>query len=99
MFDKLSGNLIAELYWFFYSGVQFSCYEVFQSYSTNLVSSSFTSGALSASVTTLVTYPFDILRTRFVYQADQKYYNHIATSFYRIVKSEGFTGLYKVSSN
>lgn len=91
-----SGNLTAEVYWFLYTGVQFSVYEAFQSYSNNLVNSSFASGALSASITTLVTYPFDILRTRFVYQADKKYYNHIITGLYTIGKKEGITGLYKV---
>lgn len=36
------------------------------------------------------------MRTRFVYQAEKKYYNHIATGLYKIGKTEGFLGLYKV---
>lgn len=92
-----SGNLTAEIYWFLYTGIQFSSYEAIQSYSNNIVHSSFLAGALSSSFTTLVTYPFDIMRTRFVYQADQKYYTHIASGMYSIGKTEGITGLYRVS--
>ena len=39
------------------------------------------------------------MRTRFVYQAEKKYYNHIATGLYKIGKTEGFLGLYKVIRN
>lgn len=90
-----SGNLTAELYWFLYSGVQFSAYEAMQKVSSTRVGSSFTSGAVAASVATLFTYPFDIMRTRFVYQADTKLYNHIITGITTIVKKEGVGGLYK----
>ena len=90
-----SGNMTAEIYWFLYSGVQFSCYELFQYYNSNLVKSSFSSGALSSAVTTLVTYPFDIMRTRFVYQGNDKFYKHIATGIASIVRDEGLVGLYK----
>ena len=97
MYFIVSGNLTAEIYWFLYTGIQFSSYEAIQSYSNNIVNSSFLAGAISSSFTTLVTYPFDIMRTRFVYQADQKYYKHIVSGMYNIGKTEGVTGLYKVS--
>ena len=90
-----SGNLTAEIYWFLYSGVQFSAYEAMQRVSSTRVGSSFTAGAVSASVATLFTYPFDIMRTRFIYQADTKLYNHIFTGISAIVRKEGFGGLYK----
>lgn len=92
---SISGNLTAEIYWFLYSGVQFSCYEFLQLHHSNLVSSSFSSGAISSAVTTLVTYPFDILRTRFVYQGKDMYYKHILTGFASIIRDEGVLGIYK----
>ena len=63
----------------------------------NTVHSSFISGALSASITTLVTYPCDLLRTRFVYQGNERLYRHIISGTHSIIQSEGFFGLYKVS--
>jgi mitochondrial thiamine pyrophosphate carrier 1 len=92
-----SGNLIAEIYWFLYSGVQFASYEAVQELAGNTVHSSFISGALSASITTLVTYPCDLLRTRFVYQGNERLYRHIISGTHSIIQSEGFFGLYKVS--
>ena len=62
----------------------------------HLPGSSFISGAVSACLTTLCTYPCDIMRTRFVYQGENKMYNHILTGMYTIAKKEGFSGLYKV---
>ena len=92
-----SGNLIAEIYWFLYSGVQFASYEAVQELAGNTVHSSFISGALSASITTLLTYPCDLLRTRFVYQGNERLYRHIVSGTHSIIQSEGFLGLYKVS--
>ena len=66
-----------------------------QKMSTTRVGSSFTSGAVSASVATLFTYPFDIMRTRLIYQADTKIYSHIFTGISTIVRKEGLGGLYK----
>ena len=62
----------------------------------NLPGSSFISGAVSAGLTTLCTYPCDIMRTRFVYQGENKMYSHILSGMYTNAKKEGFTGLYKV---
>ena len=92
-----SGNLIAEIYWFLYSGVQFASYEAVQELAGNSFHSSFLSGALSASITTLVTYPCDLLRTRFVFQGNERLYRHIVSGTHSIIQSEGFFGLYKVS--
>lgn len=93
-----SGNLIAEIYWFLYSGVQFASYEAVQELAGNTVHSSFVSGALSASITTLFTYPCDLLRTRFVYQGNERLYRHIVSGVHSIIHNEGFLGLYKVYS-
>ena len=95
---SFSGNLTAELYWFLYSGFQFAFYEHVHNITKNLPGSSFISGAVSAGLTTLCTYPCDIMRTRFVYQGEDKMYRHILSGMYTIAKKEGFTGLYKVSA-
>lgn len=92
-----SGNLTAEIYWFLYSGVQFSAYEAMQRVSSTRVGSSFTAGAVSASVATLFTYPFDIMRTRFIYQADTKLYNHIFTGFCDCEEGRGSVDCTRVS--
>ena len=92
-----SGNMTAEVYWFLYSGVQFASYEAVQRLLNSGVSSSFASGAISAAVATLFTYPCDLMRTRFVYQGNEKVYRHILSGMYSIARSEGVRGLYNVS--
>lgn len=94
-----SGNMTAEVYWFLYSGVQFASYEAVQRLLNSGVSSSFASGAISAAVATLFTYPCDLMRTRFVYQGNEKVYRHILSGMYSISRSEGVRGLYNVSDD
>ena len=91
--------MTAEVYWFLYSGVQFASYEVAQRLLNNGVSSSFASGAISAAVATLFTYPCDLMRTRFVYQGNQKIYRHILSGMYTIARNDGVRGLYNVSGD
>lgn len=81
------GNLTAELLYIVYGGVQFSVFHTYKSYFLNLQNGnqpldkraielsplySFIGGALSSSTATVVSYPLDVLRTRFVSQGEPK---------------------------
>lgn len=59
---------------------------------------SFIAGSSSACVATTLTYPFDLLRTRFAIQAtpgNPKVYKSLFRAFSQIYQNEGFTGFYR----
>jgi solute carrier family 25 thiamine pyrophosphate transporter 19 len=53
------------------------------------------SGAFAGFGATAATYPFDLMRTRFAMQGNDKVYTSLAGAFASVVKSEGFSGLYR----
>ena len=54
----------------------------------------FIAGAIAGAVATTVTYPFDLLRTRFAAQSKDKFYTSVIDSVRKIIKAEGSRGLY-----
>ncbi|KAJ3273429.1 mitochondrial thiamine pyrophosphate transporter, partial [Terramyces sp. JEL0728] len=55
----------------------------------------FTSGAASGITATLITFPFDLLRTRFAVQGNMTIYNSIYGAVVDIHKLEGYRGFYR----
>lgn len=56
---------------------------------------SFISGAAAGTAATTVTYPLDLLRTRFAAQGNTKVYQGFFSSLHEIASTEGFTGFYR----
>lgn len=56
---------------------------------------SFTSGAAAGLVATTVTYPLDLLRTRFAAQGTERVYDGLVASVREITRNEGFTGFFR----
>ena len=56
---------------------------------------SFISGAAAGAVSTAVTYPLDLLRTRFAAQGKTRVYRSFLSSFAEIARSEGISGFYQ----
>ncbi|CAH1761205.1 23808_t:CDS:2 [Entrophospora sp. SA101] len=104
------GNLSAEFLYLSYGSIQFLTYQkihnLFLNYEKNNSSSlsvllsnktlqSFIAGGICGSTATFLTYPFDILRTRFAAQGETKLYNGIMDAIRQIHSQEGFKGFYK----
>ncbi|KAF8467724.1 mitochondrial carrier domain-containing protein [Kalaharituber pfeilii] len=95
------GNIPAELLYLTYGASQFLAFRQV----TRLVSASgldvpdpaknFAGGAVAGSVATTVTYPFDLLRTRFASQGTQKIYKSLLGSVQHIYKHEGPKGFFR----
>lgn len=96
------GNMSAQYLYIAYSATQFFSYqqitEALGSLSTtsSLPLRSFISGASAGFIATALTYPLDLLRTKFVAQDDsKKIYLGVRQALGLVVKREGFGGLYK----
>nr|CAG8451597.1 5283_t:CDS:2 [Entrophospora candida]CAG8522348.1 4670_t:CDS:2 [Entrophospora candida] len=104
------GNISAEFLYLSYGSIQFLTYQkihnLFLNYEKNNSSSlsvllsnktlqSFIAGGICGSTATFLTYPFDILRTRFAAQGETKLYNGIMDAIRQIHSQEGFKGFYK----
>lgn len=95
------GNIPAELLYVCYGGVQFASYRsISQLQATlpyRLPSSveSFISGAGAGAVATTVTYPLDLLRTRFAAQGTEKIYASLLSSIRDIARDEGARGFFQ----
>ncbi|KAJ9086484.1 mitochondrial thiamine pyrophosphate transporter, variant 2 [Entomophthora muscae] len=96
------GNLSAEYLYIAYSATQFFSYRQINDAleSSEIVQNSsirsFLSGASAGLVATSITYPLDLLRTKFVAQDDKnKLYTGIKQSIDLVIKREGLVGLYK----
>ncbi|MCJ1348233.1 mitochondrial thiamine pyrophosphate transporter [Peltigera leucophlebia] len=93
------GNIPAELLYITYGSIQFSIYR----FSTQILSplslptsaESFISGAVAGAVATTLTYPFDLLRTRFAAQGPDKVYVSLRSSILTIARDEGFVGFFQ----
>lgn len=56
---------------------------------------SFISGAVAGTAATTVTYPFDLLRTRFAAQGTERVYDGILASLREITTTEGYGGFFR----
>jgi solute carrier family 25 (mitochondrial thiamine pyrophosphate transporter), member 19 len=95
------GNIPAEVMYVAYGGVQFTAYRSItqmQSFlPTRLPPSaeSFVSGAGAGAVATTVTYPLDLLRTRFAAQGTERIYTGLLGSLQDIGRHEGPKGFFR----
>lgn len=103
------GNLSALILYFTFGGIQFWSFHSLdgaekEGQTTGIAafysmfpkpSHTFVSGALAGSCATVVTYPFDLLRTRFAVQGNVKIYHSIAGALKGILKKEGVRGFYR----
>jgi len=95
------GNIPAELLYVCYGGVQFTCYRGITELQAQLPrrlppsAESFVSGAGAGAAATAVTYPLDLLRTRFAAQGTDRIYRGLLSSVKDIVQHEGPTGFFR----
>ncbi|PHH61276.1 hypothetical protein CDD81_506 [Ophiocordyceps australis] len=96
------GNVPAELMYVCYAAVQFTTYRsatlfLQTALPTKLpdAAESFVAGAASGAVATGVTYPLDLLRTRFAAQGTDRIYSSLIGAFRDIGRDEGFGGFFR----
>lgn len=98
------GNLPAIILYFTYGGIQFYSFSSFQKmakshqYLYEYIQPryyTFVNGALAGCVSTTFTYPFDLLRTRFAAQGNDKLYSSMHHAMIDIFKKEGLQGFYR----
>lgn len=99
-----NGNLLAELLYIGYVGVQFGSYSFFhdsllaaipqENRKTSQTHVSFLSGGLAALSAISLTYPLDLLRTRFAAQAHPRTYHTIPQAVSLIHQTDGVKGFY-----
>ena len=95
------GNIPAELLYVCYGGVQFTSYRALSQLQAELPYrlpssvESFISGAGAGAFATAVTYPLDLLRTRFAAQGTDKIYKSLIASVTDIARDEGPRGLFQ----
>jgi solute carrier family 25 thiamine pyrophosphate transporter 19 len=97
------GNIPAELLYLTYGSVQFSAYTSISQlletipapYTLPNSATSFISGAAAGAAATTVTYPLDLLRTRFAAQGNDRVYTSIFASLRSIAQHEGPRGFFR----
>ncbi|EEU47788.1 uncharacterized protein NECHADRAFT_74717 [Fusarium vanettenii 77-13-4] len=96
------GNVPAELLYVCYGAVQFTTYRsttVFlqTAFPTRLpdAAESFIAGAASGAAATGVTYPLDLLRTRFAAQGRHRIYRSLRSAIWDIQRDEGWRGFFR----
>ncbi|KAK5940561.1 mitochondrial thiamine pyrophosphate transporter [Knufia obscura] len=95
------GNIPAELLYICYGGSQFVAYRTVSQLLSTLPkrlppsAESFVSGATAGAAATTVTYPLDLLRTRFAAQGTEKVYEGIIASLRDISRNEGVRGFFR----
>jgi solute carrier family 25 thiamine pyrophosphate transporter 19 len=97
------GNIPAELLYLTYGSVQFSTYTSISQlletipapYTLPNSATSFISGAAAGAAATTVTYPLDLLRTRFAAQGNDRVYTSIFASVRSIAQHEGPRGFFR----
>jgi solute carrier family 25 (mitochondrial thiamine pyrophosphate transporter), member 19 len=95
------GNIPAEVMYVTYGGIQFTTYRTI-SQAQGLLPvrpppslESFISGAGAGAVATTVTYPLDLLRTRFAAQGSERIYTGLFSSLRDISQHEGPSGFFR----
>lgn len=95
------GNIPAELLYVCYGGTQFVAYRTISQLQAKLPvrlpssAESFTSGAAAGAFATTLTYPLDLLRTRFAAQGTEKVYEGIRGALRDIAEHEGTRGFFR----
>lgn len=93
------GNVPAELLYVAYGAVQFSTYrmtnKLLQPCSLPNTVDTFLSGASAGAAATSLTYPLDLLRTRFAAQGRDRIYLNLRSSVLDIARTEGFKGFFQ----
>lgn len=95
------GNIPAEMLYVCYGGCQFVAYRTISQLLSEAPirmppsAESFVSGAAAGAVATTVTYPLDLLRTRFAAQGQVRVYESIFGSVRDISKREGNLGFFR----
>ncbi|CAG9793712.1 unnamed protein product [Diatraea saccharalis] len=100
-----SGHIPAQFLSITYGVVQFSVFEKLTQisqrsepyhYKNNRHWINFTNGGVAATVATIISFPFDTLRTRLIAeQKSQRVYKGFIDAFSTMLKNEGFTSFYK----
>ncbi|KAK3341444.1 mitochondrial carrier domain-containing protein [Lasiosphaeria hispida] len=97
------GNVPAELLYVCYSAMQFTTYRQVTMLLHRTVgedrlppaAESFIAGGSAGAVSTAVTYPLDLLRTRFAAQGNDKVYTSLPRALRQIGREEGFRGFFR----
>jgi solute carrier family 25 thiamine pyrophosphate transporter 19 len=99
------GNIPAEGLYLSYGAVQFLAYrstaqaldQVAEESGVNMpgAAKSFFSGAVAGTAATTVTYPLDLLRTRFAAQGTERVYDGLLESVRDITRNEGYMGFFR----
>lgn len=95
------GNIPAELLYVCYGGAQFVAYRTISQAQETLpyrlpsTAESFVSGALAGATATTITYPLDLLRTRFAAQGADRVYASILGALRDISHHEGSRGFFR----
>ena len=91
------GNIPAEIMYVLYGASQFTCYSFlndrFKGREKNGNLKHLVLGSISGCFASLMTYPFDVLRTRFVANNSRSFF-HLFKSINYIYKTEGLNGFY-----
>ncbi|KAI9695612.1 MAG: mitochondrial thiamine pyrophosphate transporter [Bogoriella megaspora] len=96
------GNIPAELLYVTYGAIQFSTYrstsqllqQLPPSYKLPPAAEAFISGATAGTLATTLTYPLDLLRTRFAAQGTERIYSSLLASIQQIAHHEGHRGFF-----
>lgn len=93
------GNVPAELLYIAYGAAQFTAYrtanQLLQPYSLPGAVDTFLSGAAAGAAATSLTYPLDLLRTRFAAQGTDRVYLNLRSSVADIARTEGVKGFFQ----
>ena len=93
------GNIPAELLYVTYGAIQFSLYRqisrLLRPFQLPHELEAFVSGALAGSSATAITYPLDLLRTRFAAQGADRIYASLRSSIPDIYRQEGLKGFFQ----
>ncbi|CAG8690849.1 1406_t:CDS:2, partial [Funneliformis caledonium] len=101
------GNLAAEYLYLTYGAIQFLTYQRMQNFFNhfylnehgkpiiNVTLQPFFSGAICGTTATVVTYPFDLLRTRLAAQGEKRTYTGLNHAVQQIYTKEGYSGFYR----
>ena len=93
------GNIPAELLYITYGSIQFSSYrlstQVLEPLDLPYGVEAFVSGAVAGASATTLTYPLDLLRTRFAAQGPEKVYTSLRGSIRDITQQEGAKGFFQ----
>ena len=95
-----AGTVPALFLWVPYTAVQFAALGEFKKFATENGANpekpplAFVGGALAGATATMVTYPFDVMRTVLAAQGSPRVYDSLPQAFVGIVRSRGVQGLY-----